>query len=121
MAVKRDFHAHLFTPVKPATRWLDSSVLVFTGLASLLVYYLIRFDICATSRCDEVAIMKFWVSLAWLYIPYGLAQIGVGVFLVKARELARIYRLAIVVTGSLGAGLAGMVVFGVVAELGAIR
>ncbi len=103
------------------SRWIDSSALVLSGLACLLIYYMITFDICAINGCDKLTIMRFWVSLAWLFIPYGLAQIGVGVFLAQARELARIYRLAIVVSGLLGTVLAGMVVFGVVAEINAIK
>ncbi len=64
--------------------------------------------------------MKYWVSYAWLFILYGLAQIGVGVFLALAHDLARIYRFAIVVCGLTGTMLAGMVVFGVAAELNSI-
>ncbi len=95
--------------------------MILAGLASLLVYHLITFDLCASKNCGEITVMKFWVSLAWLFIPYGLAQIGIGVFLAKAYELARIYRLCIVVSGLLGTVLAGMVVFGVIAELNAIN
>lgn len=111
----------MLSPVKPLSRWLDSSALILSGLVCLLVYYLITFDLCASRDCGEITVMKFWVSLAWLFIPYGLAQIGIGVFLAKAYELARIYRICIVVSGLLGTVLAGMVVFGVIAELNVIK
>lgn len=120
-AIKRNIREQFLSPAKSVSIWMDSSALVLSGLSSLLVYYLITFDTCAISVCDELTIMRFWVSLAWLFIPYGPAQIGVGVFLAQARELARIHRLSIVASGLLGTVLAGMVVFGVSAEINAIR
>jgi hypothetical protein len=108
------------SPSNPVSRWIDSGALLLSGLSCLLVYYLITFELCASGGCVKLTIMKFWVSFAGLFIPYGLAQIVVCVFLAQARELARIYSAAIVISGLIGTFLAGMAVFGIAAELNAI-
>jgi len=52
-----------------------------------------------------------------LFIIYGLAIFLVGIFLIREKEIIRIYRLGIVVTVITGFILSAIIVFGIRGEL----
>ena len=98
-------------------RWFDGGVVVLSGISSLIGYYLVKFDICAGTNCSNLKVTKFLVSLPELYLVFGASTIISGVFLMRNRTVARVYRLGIEVALLVGALLLGMLVFGINIEI----
>jgi len=109
---------YFLKPPGPIARWSDGLMVSASGLACILSYYLIKFDICGRSNCSDLKITKFWATLPELFIVYGLSVLLVGVYLILDKEIVRLYRLGIVVSALAGVVLSGMVVFGMGAEIG---
>jgi len=99
------------------TRWLEGIIVIFSGLACFLSYYLIRFNLCANADCNDLQITKFWVDLSALYLIYGVAALLLGYFLIVDTQLNRLYRLGLQVSVLTGVVLSGMMVFAISNEL----
>ena len=108
----------LLKPPGNAARFADGFIVCVTGIACFFAYYLIKFDLCIKYNCDELVYTKLWASLPELFILYGLAILLVGIFLIREKEIIRIYRLGIVITVLTGFMLSAIVVFGMGAEIG---
>ena len=107
-------------PQGAVARWCDAVAVSVAGFCGFLSYYLIEFKICRDYRCEDFVVTSFYASISWLYLVYGLALLGVGVFLVVARDLPRAFALAITVSSLSGFFLSGMIVFAMLREAGQV-
>jgi len=107
----------LLAPPGSTGWWADGLVICLIGAGCFFVYYLIKFDLCAQAICRDLVFTKFWANSPELFIIYGLAIFLVGIFLIREKEIIRIYRLGIVVTVITGFILSAIIVFGIRGEL----
>jgi len=98
-------------------RWLEGIIVVFSGLACFLSFYLIRFDLCENADCGRLQITKFWVDLSELYLVYGFSVLVVGVMLISNKQLNRCYRFGLELSVLTGVVLSCMLVFAISNEI----
>ena len=112
--------SYFASPQGTVARWCDVIVVSLAGFSSSWSYYLIEFSICRDYQCEDFVVTSFHASVSWWYLVFGIALVGVGVFLAVARELPRVFALAITVASISGFVLSGMVVFAMLKEAGSL-
>jgi len=101
-------------------RYISGAFIILAGLSEGLAYYLINYELCGVSDCSNLKVTSFWVTSSPMHLIMGACYIGVGVFVIKYKELSSI--VSICITGSLFSGFlfSVMAVFAIANEIGQI-
>lgn len=98
-------------------RWANVIAVSIAGVSSFSCYYLVEFNICQNFDCERLVVTRYYASSTWWYLVLGLALLGVGHFLRRAKDLARGYAIAITIASLTGFVLSGMAVFAMLKEV----
>lgn len=112
----RDLGSFLAKPQGEIARWMDVIAVSAAGLCSIFSYFLIEFEICQAYACKNLVVTSFYASASWWYLVFGIALLGIGLFIHRARDLQRAFAMAITVSSLSGFVLSGMVVFAILKE-----
>lgn len=113
-----DFVKYWTKPHGSIARWCDVVAVSVAGIGSFSSYYLIEFNICRTYNCENLRVTSYYAAASWWYLVFGFALLGVSLFIHKARDLPKIFAIAITLSSLLGFFLSGMVVFAMLKEAG---
>ena len=116
--MKNEIINSIFRPQGNIARYFDSAFLLFGSITVALVYYSINFELCTNDKCSDLVITKYWVSSSVFYLIFSVSLFITSVFVFKNRELPRIYSFAITVGFGSAVVLSGMLLFGIVREIG---
>ena len=84
-----------FKPQGMYLKYICAAYLFFSSATVALIYYSINYEICADNVCSKLLVNKNWQSLdPFLWILSG-SMLLVGIFVLKSKELPRIYSLAL--------------------------
>ena len=111
---------YLLNPQSAISRWIDSFMLILSGLSSVLTYYFIEYDVCLNAECDKLSITGFWANNSYIYLIFGVSLLSIGVFVAKEKRIARIYSLSILLTCLVGATSNSLIFFAILRELKSI-
>jgi hypothetical protein len=109
-------NSYLFKPQGSISRWIDSIMLILSGLSCFLIYYFIEYDVCTKGECSKLFITEFWVETTFIYLVLGVSLLIVGVFIAKEKDLIRIYSLGILVACLGAASFHSLIFFAILRE-----
>lgn len=111
-----DWRQYWTRPQGNIARWVDVVAVFAAGICSFYSYYLIEFNICRTYNCEDLLVTRYYASASWWYLLFGFALFGVSLFIRKARDLPKMFAIAITISSLSGFFLSGMVVFAMLKE-----
>lgn len=95
-----------------------TGLLIFVaGLFSCLMYYAIEYDLCINSACDKLVVTSAWVSSSGLFVVMGLGYIGIGLGILKSKQLSKFQCISITLAMGVGWILSSAIYFAISKEL----
>ena len=116
--IKEEFSKKYLSPQGRITRYFDSFFIFMCSIVSIYIYYGINYELCSNNVCEKLVVTKYWFTSSYLFLIYSASVFVTGLFVLKTKELQRIYSISIALAIGTSFILCGMLFFAIMRELG---